>query len=67
MARVTVQAVATALAANAANVATQASLTTANITAIAAVIDLLAKRPGEAMPLLKLLSDTNKAQLYLNT
>ena len=66
MAAVTIKAVATALAANAANVATQASLTTANITALAALIDLIADRRGNAHSLLKLLSDTNRAQLYLN-
>jgi hypothetical protein len=41
-------------------------LTTANITAIAAFLDVIAKRPGNGMPSFKLLSDTNKAQLYFN-
>lgn len=63
MAVQTLNAVATALAANAANVATQASLTTANITAIAAVIALLGNRNGDALPLFKLLSETNQSQL----
>jgi Spy/CpxP family protein refolding chaperone len=66
MAKVTITAVATALAANAANVATQASLTTANITAIAALLALVGERRGNAHSLIKLLSDTNRAQLYLN-
>lgn len=66
MAAVTLQAVATALAANAAAVGTAASLTTANITAIAAFLDVLSKRPGASLPWIKLLSDTNRAQLYNN-
>lgn len=67
MAKVTISAVATALAANAANVATQASLTTANITALAHLLTILADRRGEILPAMHLLSDTDSAQLYLNS
>jgi hypothetical protein len=66
MAAVTLKAVATALTANAAAVGSAASLTTANITALAAYLDLLATRPGHSLALMKLLSDTNKAELYIN-
>jgi hypothetical protein len=66
MAAVTIKAIADAFAANAANVATQASLTTANVTAIAALLSLVAERRSNAHSLIKLLSDTNRAQLYLN-
>jgi hypothetical protein len=66
MAAVTLKAVATALSANAAAVGSAASLTTANVTALAALLDQLAVRRGEIAPVLKLLSDTNKAELYIN-
>jgi hypothetical protein len=67
MAAVTLQAVATAISGNVAGVATESGLTQANITALAAVLQLMADRRGNAHSLLKLLSDTDKAQLYLNS
>ncbi len=66
MAAVTLKAVATALSANAAAVGSAASLTTANVTALAALVDLLGTRPGDSVPLLKLLSDSNRSELYFN-
>lgn len=67
MAAVTIRAVGTALAANAAAIGVTTSLTTANITALAALVTLLGNKPAEALPLLKLLSDTNRAELFLNS
>jgi hypothetical protein len=67
MAKVTLQEVATAFAGGVAGIATESGLTQANITAVTAFLQLLANRQGDSLPLMKLLSDTNKAQLYLNS
>lgn len=66
MAKVTVKDLADALVANAANVATQASLTTANITAIGHLLQIMAERRADILPAMHYLSDTDSAQLYLN-
>jgi hypothetical protein len=63
MARVSINTVGAALVANAANVATQASLATANITAIGHLLQLLANRKDLSIPLMKYLTDTDGGQL----
>lgn len=54
---------ATALAANAATVGTAVTLTTANCTALAALVQILASNPSIFNPIHRLLSDTNKASI----
>jgi hypothetical protein len=63
MATISMKTMAAALVANAAGVGTALSLTTANATALANICTLLANRPGDLLPLLKLLSDTDRAQI----
>jgi len=67
MAAITLKAAAADILANAATLAgTASNITTAQYTALANFLDILANRRGEAWPILHLLSDTDKAQLSLN-
>lgn len=64
MAAIQLSAVATDIATNAAALAgTASTITQAQYTALAQLIELLGQRKGDAIPLMHLLNDTNKAQL----